>query len=185
MENVLCITISEGYSHFRHLSSELMNYRDFLSSWDKFNIYFFMIAICYISLPLSCCFLVNPIIYMRKAIWRASFPSATHHPIYILTISDLWMASALSISRLHWHPLSWPPAWIYSLGEFEGKLSMEIKSNNGMINWASVPGVAPFKQWAFMQIHTLSRSFQRESYEMWEIWIFLVMLFTIPQSCFS
>ena len=146
MESFLCITISEGYSHFQHLSEGLMVYRALLPSWDKFNFFFFfMIAICYTSLPLACCFLVNPIIYMRKAIWRTSFPSATHHPIYILTISDLLMVSTLSTSPLCWRPPSQSLTWIPSLGVLGGKLNMEIKNNNRIINWASVPGVAPFR----------------------------------------
>lgn len=90
------------------------------------SIFFFMIVICYTGLPHARCFLVNPIIYMRKAIWHSSFPSATHHPIYILTISDLLMVSALSTSPLHWRPRSLPPLWIH----LESRVSMERKSSN-------------------------------------------------------
>lgn len=115
MVHIFRTTISEGYSHLKHLSRGLMAYRALLPSWYKFNFFFFMIAICYTSLPLACCFLVNPIIYMRKAIWRSSIPSASHHPIYILTIGDLLMASALSTSLLHWCPTSQLPTWIHSV----------------------------------------------------------------------
>lgn len=44
------------------------------------------------------------------------------------------MVSELSTSLLHGSPLSQPPTWTHSLGALEGKLSMEIKSNNGIIN---------------------------------------------------
>lgn len=110
-----------------HLSRELMDNMALLSACYELH-FFFMIVICYTGLPHACCFLVNPIIYMRKAIWHSSFPSAAHHPIYILTISDLLMASALSTSPLHWRPPSFPPRhapWIH----LDSSISMEMKSN--------------------------------------------------------
>lgn len=97
------------------------------SQWVPFFFYF-MIVICYTGLPHARCFLVNPIIYMRKAIWHSSFPSATHHPIYILTISDLLMVSALSTSPLRWCPCSLSPRDALCM-HLDSRVSMGMKRN--------------------------------------------------------